>query len=102
MNDMHNTAEDSVNKAIDRSSEILRPVLDLLVSGMHDAADKLSDVASQAMDKAASTGNYLMDSEARLVANCRSYVRAKPMRSIGIAIATGYALNWLMRQRKKH
>ena len=102
MNDMNNTAESTMDKAIDKSSEILRPVLDLLVAGMHDAADKLSDVASQALDKAASTGNYLMDSEARMVANCRNYVRAKPMRSIGMAMVAGYALNWLMRQRKRH
>ena len=100
MNDMNNTAASSMGKAIDKSSEILRPVLDLLVSGMHDAADKLSDVASQALDKAASTGNYLLDSEARMVAGCRSYVRAKPMRSIGMALAAGYALNWLLRHRK--
>ena len=100
MNDMNNTAASSVEKAIDKSSEILRPVLDLLVCGMHDAADKLSDVASQALDKAASTGSYLMDSEARMVANCRSYVRAKPMRSLGMALAAGYALNWLLRHRK--
>ena len=66
---------------------------------MQEAVDLLSQAASKAVDKVEHSGKYLRDSETRMVSGCRGYVRAKPLTSVGLAVASGFLLSWALRQR---
>lgn len=91
----HNTTDNTMQ----RTSDTLRPVVDHLMSGVHEAVERLADVASQAADKVELSGEYLKDSQERMAGSCRSYVRSRPLSSIGVALATGFVLSWALRQR---
>lgn len=81
-------------------SDTLRPVLDRLLSGVHEAVDRLAVVAAQAADKVELTGDYVKDGQARLGRHCRNYVREKPLTTLVAAVASGYLLGWLMRNKR--
>ena len=56
----------------------------------HAALDRASDVATQ-------TADWLSTSQKDLTHKTCSYVQAKPMRSIGMALAAGFLLAKLLR-----
>jgi ElaB/YqjD/DUF883 family membrane-anchored ribosome-binding protein len=103
MTEFNSTASADAHKAFDsaleKTSDSLRPVLDHLMAGVHEAVDRLSEVAAQAVSKVELSGEYLKDSQTRMVSCGRNYVRAKPLTSIGVAVASGFLLSWAMRQR---
>lgn len=35
----------------------------------------------------------------RMLSDCRSYVRDKPLTIVGVAVASGFLLSWALRQR---
>jgi ElaB/YqjD/DUF883 family membrane-anchored ribosome-binding protein len=85
--------------SIDKTSDALRPVLDQLMTGVHEAVARLAEVAEQAVAKVEDSGDYLKESQTRMVSGCRSYVRDKPLTSIGVALASGFLLSLALRQR---
>lgn len=93
------TAHKIFEGASDKVADTLRPVIDQLKSGVHVAVDRLADVAAQTVDQVELSGEYLKDSQTRMAAGCRSYVRAKPLTTVGVAVAGGFLLSWLLRQR---
>ncbi len=93
------TAHQAFDAATEKAGDNLRPVLDHLMGGVHDAVEHLADVAAQAVNKMELSGAYLKDSQTRMVGGCRNYVRAKPLTSIGMAVAGGLLLGWALRQR---
>lgn len=87
------------DNAIDKTSDTLRPVVDHLMVGVHEAAERLADVVAQAASKVELSGEYLKASQTRMVGSCRSYVRSKPLTAVGVAVASGFLLSWALRQR---
>ena len=85
--------------AIDRVSDAARPAVDRLISGAHAAVDKAAVVANQTADSLGAQGDRLMQAQDRLVQGVSGYVRANPVTSIGIAIATGFVLGRLLSTR---
>jgi ElaB/YqjD/DUF883 family membrane-anchored ribosome-binding protein len=103
MTELNSTANTTAHQAFDatmnKTKESLRPVVDHLMAGVHEAVERLADVASQAADKVELSGEYLKASQTRMVGNCRGYVREKPLASVGMAVAAGFLLSWALRQR---
>lgn len=94
------TAHKAIDQAVEKTSDTLRPVVDMLVAGVHDAVERLAAVATQAADKVEVTGEYVKDMQIRMGSKCRSYVRERPLTSVGVAVASGYLLAWLLRNRR--
>ena len=92
-------ATSGVHKAIDKASDAARPAIDNIAAGAHQAVDRLAGAATQAADTLDVRGGQLKDAQSRFAENCRLQVREKPITSIGIAVAAGFLLNWLLRRR---
>jgi ElaB/YqjD/DUF883 family membrane-anchored ribosome-binding protein len=99
MTDFNDAAQTATHKVYTGSSETLRPVIDHLLSSVHDAVDRLTDVAAQAADKAELSGVYIKNAQRQATRSSRAFVREQPLTSIGIAVASGYLLSWLLRKR---
>lgn len=83
-----NSVRSNAHQAIDRLSGATRPAIEHLAAGAHQAADKLN-----------ANGRQLRKSQGRLAENLRRQLRERPFTSIGMAVAAGFLLNWLLRQR---
>lgn len=99
MTDMNASIDNAAHKAYAASSEALRPVVDQLLAGVHEAVERLAGVAAQAVDKAELSGEYLMAKQAKAVRGARGYVREQPLTAVGVALASGFLLSWALRQR---
>jgi ElaB/YqjD/DUF883 family membrane-anchored ribosome-binding protein len=99
MTELNSNIDSAAHKAYTASADTLRPVVDHLLAGMHQAVERLADVAAQAVDKVELSGEYLKDTQARAARGARSYVREKPLTAVGIAVASGFLLSWALRQR---
>lgn len=92
-------ATSSAHRAIDKASEAIHPGVDQLTSGAHQAVNSLSGAASRAADTISVKGHQLREAQTRLTASYCAHVRERPLSSIGIAVAGGFLLSWLLRQR---
>ncbi|MGE5469604.1 MAG: DUF883 domain-containing protein [Bacteroidota bacterium] len=70
-----------------------------LVSGAHQAVDKLADVASSAAETLAEKRARLDGIRASLTAGCRTYVNENPVATVAVAVAAGFLLRHLFRFR---
>ena len=89
----------SIDNAVDRTADAIRPAFDHLVAGAHQAVESLSLAASQAANQLELTGETLKNTQSRIASEARNYVREKPMTAVGVAVATGFLLSWLLRKR---
>lgn len=101
-NDMNDTVEntsDSIHNAIDQTSDAIHPTVDHMVSGAHKVVDKLAEAAGQAADTLEINSGKLKEAQSRLNDCCRAQIRDKPLVTLGIAVAAGFLVGWLLRQR---
>ena len=97
-----NTADhvaSSAHKVVDKVSDAARPAVSRIAAGAHQAVDKLADAATKAADTLEAKGGQLKDVQSRLTESCRVQVRENPLRTLGIAVAAGFLLSWLIKQR---
>lgn len=92
-------ASSTAHRAIDRASDAARPAVDRVTAGAHQVVDKLADAASSASQMLDTRSAQLKDAQQRLTESCRTYVREKPMTSLGYAVAAGFVLSWLLSRR---
>lgn len=92
-------ASAGAHHAIDRAADATRPAVEQIASGAHGAVDTLAGAASHAAESIGHRGEQMRDLQQRLSDSCRGYVRDKPIASLGIAIAAGFALSWMLRRR---
>lgn len=92
-------ATGGAHKAIDKASDAARPAIDSLAAGAHKAVDRFAGAANQAADTLDLKGGQVRDAQSRFTENCRVQVREKPITSIGVAVAAGFLLSWLLSRR---
>lgn len=92
-------ATSSVHKAIDKASDAARPAVDRVAAGAHQAVDKLAGAATQAAETLQVKRAQLTDAQSRFAESVRAQVREKPIASLGIAVAGGFLLSWLLIRR---
>jgi ElaB/YqjD/DUF883 family membrane-anchored ribosome-binding protein len=92
-------ASGSAHHAIDRAADAARPAVDQIASGAHAAVDSLAGAAISAADGIAQRSDQMHGFQQQLTASCRGYMRDQPLASLGLAVAAGFALSWVIRQR---
>lgn len=92
-------ASGNAHRAIDKASDAARPAVDQLASGAHHTVDRLAGAASYAAASLDARGDQLKNAQTRLIESCRTQLRDKPVATLGIAIAAGFLLSWVLRQR---
>ena len=92
-------AAGSAHKAIDQAAGAARPAFDNFAAGAHQSVDRIAGTATQAAQAFSTTGGQLLDAQSRFTENCRLQIREKPMTSLGIAVAAGFLLSWLLGRR---
>lgn len=65
----------------------------------HDTIDKVADAAKQASDNLGEKGKSLKETEEKWLSTATDYVKANPIKSLGIAAASGYILSRLFSDR---
>ena len=94
-----NSAHNALDHAADKTTTALRPVMDMLVSGVHDAVERLAQVATDAAGKVEVSGDYVRQMQQQATRSTRTYVREKPLTALGVALAAGCVLGWVLRKR---
>jgi ElaB/YqjD/DUF883 family membrane-anchored ribosome-binding protein len=64
-----------------------------------ETAGKIAGASAQTAQMLGEKGEQLLDAERKMVKRSRSYISDHPAASLGIAVAIGYALNYLLRDR---
>jgi ElaB/YqjD/DUF883 family membrane-anchored ribosome-binding protein len=85
--------------AIDKLSATAIPAVDRMAGGAHRAVDSATQFASGAVESMSARADRLQVAHARMTDECRGYVRANPLASVGIALAAGYVLSRLLSSR---
>ena len=88
-------AQDAITKA----AEIAHPAVERFTAGAHQAVEKLMGAASATAETVTHRSEQLMDAQERLVEDCRTYVRQKPVTALAIAAGVGYLLSHLLSKR---
>ncbi|PWW39446.1 ElaB/YqjD/DUF883 family membrane-anchored ribosome-binding protein [Idiomarina loihiensis] len=65
----------------------------------HDTIDKVADAAKHASDNLSEKGQSFKAAEEKWVSNATDYVKKNPLKSVGIAVASGYLLSRLFSDR---
>lgn len=97
-NDLSEAAQQA-SRTIDRVSRAARPAVERIASGAHSAVDSIANATCQVADTLGRKGEQLMNAEARMVGHTRSYISAKPMTSLAIAIGIGVLISRMLSTR---
>jgi ElaB/YqjD/DUF883 family membrane-anchored ribosome-binding protein len=90
----------SVNSAIHHVSEAIHPAIDSMTSTAHNTVDRLAGAAGNAADNMELKSAQLNAARVRLSEKVRGQIQARPLTTIGVAVASGIALSWLLKSRK--
>ena len=77
----------------------LAPVVERVAAGAHDAVDKAAGAAAAAARMVEKKGEVLKAAQERYLEGCRERVRENPLAALGIALAAGIALSFLLSRR---
>lgn len=79
---MENINQAQAEKAVDKTAHRAHETIDMVADAAKDASDNISDKAHD-----------LKELEEKWLKSAKNYVRANPVKSIGIAAAGGYILS---------
>ena len=77
----------------------LAPVVERVAAGAHDAVDKAAGAATKAAKLIGKKGDILIAAPEQYLESCRERVRENPLAAMGIAVAAGIALSFLLSRR---
>lgn len=77
----------------------MKTTTDTVSDFAHEAADKITDVTSQAQKAFDEKEKQFIHAEQQMVKKCGSYIQDNPVTSIGIAVAGGFLLSRLLSGR---
>jgi len=75
------------------------PVVERVAASAHDAVDKAAGVATKAAKLIGKKGDLMMAAPEEYLELCRDRVREKPLAAMGVALAAGIALSFLLSRR---
>ena len=90
VNSIAGAAEDAARKA--------KPAIDQVAAMAHKAVDKAAGAAAPAADWLAEQGDSINITQKKLVADTSSYISAKTLKALGIAVAAGFLLSRVLRK----
>lgn len=65
----------------------------------HEAGEKLASVSNQVTDTISEKSRQMQKAEQCLVKDCSSFIRDKPITSIGLAVTAGFLLSRVLSGR---
>jgi len=77
----------------------LAPMVDRVATTAHDAVDKAASAANAAAKTIGQKGDELNKLQARYLDVCREQVRGNPLAALGIALAAGFVISFLLSRR---
>jgi len=87
-----NQAHRAVDEVASQAASKAGPAMDRAAQTVHDTVDKVVQAAGPAADWINANAEQLMQRQDELLESCRSYVRDRPLATIGIAVAAGYLI----------
>ena len=90
-------AVESVASAAEELSRKSRPALEQAATIAHDAVDKAAHAAAPTADWVEQQAESLNAARKQLMADSCAYIRAHPLKSVGIAVAVGFVLSRCVR-----
>ena len=87
----------SVAGAADEAARKAKPAIDNMAAMAHQAVDKVAGAAAPTADWLVEQGESLNATQKKLVADTCDYVSAHPLKSVGIALVTGFILSRFLR-----
>ncbi|AUN94973.1 hypothetical protein [Pseudazoarcus pumilus] len=91
-------AVDSTADAAEEAASKVTPAIEQIAQKAHQAVDSAVEAAKPTAEWLTEHGEELQASQRRLVAETCSYVSAHPIKSLGIAVLTGYVLGRILRR----
>lgn len=77
----------------------LAPVVERVAAGAHEAVDRAAGAATAAAKLVGKKGEVLKAAQERYLEGCREQVRENPLAAMGVALAAGIALSFLLSRR---
>ncbi len=90
----------SVNSAIHHVSDAMHPAIDSMTHTAHNAVDRLAGAAGHAAENMELKSAQMHAARVRLTEKVRSQIKERPLLTIGVAVASGVALSWLLKSRR--
>lgn len=87
------------SEPINTTADIAGPAVDRLASGAHRVVDQMADAAARAADTLDVKSGKLKDIQAQWLEKSRVYVRDNPVKSLSIAVVSGFLLSRLLSSR---
>lgn len=88
-----------LNHVIDQASAAAHPVIDQFSAKAHDTVNRLASAASHGADNFEMRSEQLSASSERLGNSIREQIQRRPVAALSVAIATGFAISWLLKSR---
>jgi len=92
---IQNGAANSAHKVIDSAAAFSA---EHIAATAHNTVDKLAGYATQASNALCEKGDQISEASARVTESARGQVRNKPLAAVGIALAAGVVLGWLLKK----
>ncbi|MBK7280533.1 DUF883 family protein [Candidatus Aalborgicola defluviihabitans] len=81
-------------------SKAVSHAVDNATDSAHDAAHSLSLAANRASRMVSEKGEQLMHAQSRMTKSCQGFVQERPLTTVGIALAAGVVLGWLLQTKR--
>lgn len=95
--DMANEAAEKAHDVVDRAAQTVKPVVNRLADAAHEKIDQVADKAAPAAEWMQTKAQRTSDSTLRLVDQCGSMVRERPIMTLAAAVAIGYFVGRIWR-----
>ena len=87
------------NHVIHQASAAAHPVIDQLSAKAHDTVDKLASAAGHSAERLDEQSEQLAATSQRLRHNVGQQLQRNPMAVLGVAVASGFILSWMLKSR---
>jgi ElaB/YqjD/DUF883 family membrane-anchored ribosome-binding protein len=96
--DAVSSAANSIAGAADDIANKAKPTIDRVAAMAHQAVDKAASATAPGAEWLSEKGESLRTTKKKLMADTCDYVSANPLKSLGIAVATGFFVSLLVRK----
>jgi len=83
----------------DAAAGSIGPVVDRVAASAHEAVDKAAHAATAAARVIDKKGAQLKDLQSEYLDSCRAQVRDHPLAALGVAVAAGFLISFLLSRR---
>jgi len=88
-----------VNNVIEQATAAAHPVIDQFSAKAHDTVNRLASAASHGADNFEIHKQQLNASSEQIGNSLREQIQRRPVIAMSVAIATGFAISWLLKTR---